>query len=150
MAKFTFALPNGKFFELIGPADATVAQAEKIFLQQLAAGAIVGLADGTTLEAPAARLIKFTQSRLDRGTAGTADLPLLAINNQGILSALPPLSDTQVENGINVADFWTPNPRPQWDHSHPRRYRPWPRKWPKTWISRQMWSLVPKAWANMV
>lgn len=105
MSKFTFALPNGKYFELTGPADATAAQAEKIFLEQLAAGAFVGLVPGDTLQAPGTQFVKFNLSRLDRGTAGTADVPLLAINSQGIISSLPVLDNIQVENGIDTADF---------------------------------------------
>lgn len=110
MSKFTFALPNGKYFELTGPADATLAQAEKIFLEQLAAGAFVGLVPGDTLQAPGAEFVKFNLSRLDRGTAGTADVPLLAINSQGIISSLPVLDNIQVENGIDTADFVAQSP----------------------------------------
>lgn len=105
MSKFTFALPDGKFFTLTGPADATVAQAERIFLEQLAAGAFVGLRPGDTLESFKAELIKFTQSRLDRGTAGTSDLPILAITNEGTISALPPVRDVPIDNPVNSADY---------------------------------------------
>lgn len=110
MAKFTFALPDGKLFELTGPADATIAQAERIFLEQMSAGAFVGLRDGDVLENAAATLVKFNLSRLDRGTAATADLPLLAINNAGIISSLPLLGNVQVENGIVTADFAAQTP----------------------------------------
>ena len=113
MAKFTFALPDGKLFELTGPADATVAQAERIFLEQMAAGAFVGLRAGDVLENTSAQLIKFNLSRLDRGTAATADLPLLAINNAGIISSLPLLGNVQVENGISTADFSVQPPTTQ-------------------------------------
>lgn len=105
MNKFTFSLPNGQTFELTGPADATVAQAERIFLEQLAAGSFVGLRPGDTLQAPGAEVFKFNLSRLDRGTAGVANLPLLAIYPGGIISALPLLSDIPVDGGIDLGDY---------------------------------------------
>lgn len=103
MANFTFTLPDGKLFKLSGPAGATREQAERIYLQQLAAGALVGLRTGDIIQAPGAEIVKFAESRLDRGTAGVDDLPLLAINNNGIISALP-LIEEPVE-GINTADY---------------------------------------------
>ena len=107
MNKFTFALPNGKFFTLSGPSGSTIAQAERIFLEQLSAGSFVGLAAGDTLQPIQTEVVRFALSRLERGTASTADLPLLAIYNDGrfIVSALPVLDDVQVENGITTADF---------------------------------------------
>jgi hypothetical protein len=105
MAKFTFALPNGQFFTLDGPAGATQAQAEKIYLEQLAAGAFIGLRSGDQLQSRENMLIQFTQSRLDRGTAGVPDIPLLAIYNGGIISSLPILADVPINNGITVADY---------------------------------------------
>lgn len=112
MNKYTFALPNGRFFELTGPADSTVAQAERIFLEQLSAGSLVGLRTGDVVENPATLVQKFALDRLDRGTAGVADLPLLAITNQGIISALPLLPQVQVEDGITTADFLSQAPTP--------------------------------------
>jgi hypothetical protein len=112
MAKFTFALPNGQLFVLDGPAGATIEQAEKIYLEQLAAGAFVGLRSGDQLQPLESTLIQFSQSRLDRGTAGVPDIPLLAIYNGGalganqtIISSLPVLTDVPIDNGITVADY---------------------------------------------
>ena len=120
MAKFTFTLPNGQLFTLEGPAGATVAQAEKIYLEQLAAGVFVGLRSGDQLQSIETTLIQFTQSRLDRGTAGVPDIPLLAIyrggalgsnqggalgSNQTIISSLPVLTNVPINNGITVADY---------------------------------------------
>jgi hypothetical protein len=112
MAKFTFALPNGQLFVLDGPAGATIEQAEKIYLEQLAAGAFVGLRSGDQLQSLESTLIQFSQSRLDRGTAGVPDIPLLAIyrggalgSNQTIISSLPLLADVPINNGITVADY---------------------------------------------
>lgn len=105
MVKFTFALPNGQFVTLDGPSGSTLAQAEKIYLQQLAAGAFIGLRSGDQLQSRENMLIQFTQSRLDRGTAGVPDIPLLAIYNGGIISSLPILADVPINNGITVADY---------------------------------------------
>ena len=103
MNKFTFVLPDGQLFELKGTADTTQEQAERIFNEQLAAGALTGLRRGDTIENVEAKIADFTLSRLDRGTAGVDDLPLLAINNQGIISALP-IVEAPVEP-IDVADY---------------------------------------------
>lgn len=105
MAKFTFTLPNGQLFTLDGPSGATQAQAEKIYLEQLAAGAFVGLRSGDQLQSRENTAIQFTQSRLDRGTAGVPDTPLLAIYNGGVISSLPVLSSVPINNGITVADY---------------------------------------------
>jgi len=86
MAKFTFALPNGQLFVLEGPAGSTIEQAEKIYLEQLAAGAFIGLRSGDQLQPLESTLMQFSQSRLDRGTAGVPDVPLLAIYNGGDLT----------------------------------------------------------------
>ena len=113
MAKFTFSLPNGQLFTLDGPPGATIAQAELIFLEQLAAGTFVGLQPGDTLQSLTTAAAQFELSRLERGTAGVPDIPLIAIYNGGtiagigvtILSSLPPLSDVPVTNGITTADY---------------------------------------------
>jgi hypothetical protein len=117
MAKFTFALPNGQLFVLDGPAGSTIEQAEKIYLEQLAAGAFIGLRSGDQLQPLESTLIQFSQSRLARGTAGVPDIPLLAIYNGGalgggalgsnqiIISSLPVLTDVPINNGITVADY---------------------------------------------
>lgn len=104
MNKFTFVLPDGQLFELKGTAETTREQAERIFNEQLAAGALTGLRRGDTIENVEAKIVDFTLSRLDRGTAGVDDLPLLAINNNGVISALP-IVDAPVENPIDVANF---------------------------------------------
>ena len=109
MNKFTFVLPDGQLFELKGTADTTREQAERIFNEQLAAGALTGLRRGDTIENVEAKIVDFTLSRLDRGTAGVDDLPLLAINNQGIISALP-IVEAPIENPIDVADFLAQTP----------------------------------------
>lgn len=109
MNKFTFVLPDGQLFELKGTASTTREQAERIFNEQLAAGALTGLRRGDTIENVEAKIVDFTLSRLDRGTAGVDDLPLLAINNQGVISALP-IVEAPIENPIDVADFVAQTP----------------------------------------
>ena len=59
MSKFTFIMPDGQLFTLTGPAGSTQAQAEKIYLEQLQAGALVGLRPGDTLENKTAKIEKF-------------------------------------------------------------------------------------------
>jgi hypothetical protein len=102
MAKFTFSLPNGQLFTLEGPAGSTVEQAEKIFLEQLAAGAFVGLGAGDVLQPVETTVIEFGLSRLDRNTAGVPDVPLLAIYSNGVITSLPVLADVPINNGITV------------------------------------------------
>lgn len=109
MNKFTFVLPDGQLFELKGTATTTREQAERIFNEQLAAGALTGLRRGDTIENVEAKIVDFTLSRLDRGTAGVDDLPLLAINNDGVISALP-IVEAPIENPIDVADFTAQTP----------------------------------------
>ena len=99
MNKFTFVLPDGQLFELKGTADTTREQAERIFNEQLAAGALIGLRRGDTIENVEAKIVDFTLSRLDRGTAGVDDLPLLAINNNGGVDNLPLLAINNNNNG---------------------------------------------------
>jgi len=105
MAKFTFTLPNGLLFTLDTPAGTTAVEAERVYLEQLAAGAFVGLTSGDTLQAAETTAIEFAQSRLKRGTAGVPDIPLLAIYNDSIISSLPKLTDVPINNGITVSDY---------------------------------------------
>lgn len=105
MAKFTFNLPNGLLFTLEAPAGTTAAEAERVYFEQLAAGAFVGLTAGDTLQSPATTDVQFALSRLERGTAGVPDIPLLAIYNDGVVSSLPALTDVPINNGITVSDY---------------------------------------------
>tara|TARA_R110000868_G_scaffold32398_4_gene117807 strand:+ start:2579 stop:3106 length:528 start_codon:yes stop_codon:yes gene_type:complete len=105
MAKFTFNLPNGLLFTLEAPAGTTAVEAERVYLEQLAAGAFIGLSSGDSLQSLKTTSIEFAQSRLTRGTAGVQDIPLLAIYNDGIVSSLPILTDVPINNGITVSDY---------------------------------------------
>jgi hypothetical protein len=69
MAKFSFNLPNGLLFTLEAPAGTTAIEAERVYLEQLAAGTFVGLKSGDTLQSPTTTGVQFSLSRLDRGTA---------------------------------------------------------------------------------
>ena len=80
MSQFSYILPSGAEFVVRGPAGATQDQADKIFYEQVAAGALVGYEPGQTLTSAATRVTKFELSRLDRGTAGIDNNPVLAIN----------------------------------------------------------------------
>jgi hypothetical protein len=79
MSIFNYILPSGAEFTVRGPSGATQAEADKIFYEQVAAGALVGYESGQTLTSPASRITKFELSRLDRGTAGVDTNVILAI-----------------------------------------------------------------------
>ena len=89
MSQFKYILPSGAEFTLNAPAGTTQVQADRIFYEQVAAGALVGYEPGQTLTSPATQITKFELSRLDRGTAGVDASPVLVIN-QGLLSAVAP------------------------------------------------------------
>jgi hypothetical protein len=80
MSRFEYTLPSGATFVVNGPANATQAQADRIFYEQVAAGSLVGYTAGQTLTSQATKLTKFELSRLDRGTAGVDNTAILAIN----------------------------------------------------------------------
>jgi len=122
MAKFSFNLPNGKLFTLEAPAGTTAVEAERVYLEQLAAGAFIGLSSGDSLQSVETTVTEFAKSRLTRGTAGVPDIPLLAIYTDGfvsgssvanatptgtvtIISSLPTLADVPINNGITVSEY---------------------------------------------
>ena len=124
MSQFRYQLPSGAEFIVNGPADATQAEADRIFYEQVAAGALIGYEPGQTLTSVASRLTKFELSRLDRGTAGVDSNPILAISQglptssltfglQSILSTIqalpipigvPSLVNVPLSNPITEAD----------------------------------------------
>ena len=85
MSQFAYILPSGAEFVVNGPPGATQAQADRIFYEQVAAGALVGYEAGQTLTSTTTQITKFELSRLDRGTAGVDVSPVLSIN-QGVLT----------------------------------------------------------------
>jgi hypothetical protein len=125
MSQFNYTLPSGAEFVVNGPPGATQAEADRIFYEQVAAGALVGYESGQTLTSPATRVTKFELSRLDRGTAGVDTVPILAIvqglpvtsgiaNPQSILSVVqalpipvnfPNLANVAITNPIDEADI---------------------------------------------
>ena len=106
MSIFNYTLPSGAEFVVRGPAGATQAQADRIFYEQVAAGAFVGYESGQTLTSTATQITKFELSRLDRGTAGV-DTPTVLAVIQGlpITAAIPNLSTTPLTNPINESDI---------------------------------------------
>lgn len=70
MSQFKYTLPSGAEFIVNGPPGATQAQADRIFYEQVAAGALVGYESGQTLTGTITQITTFELSRLDRGTAG--------------------------------------------------------------------------------
>jgi len=106
MSRFEYKLPSGAQFLVNGPANATQLQADQIFYEQVAAGSLVGYEPGQTLTSTASRLTKFDLSRLDRGTAGVDTAAVLSIvQNLPVISGIPDLVNTPVQNPINQADI---------------------------------------------
>lgn len=124
MSIFNYILPSGAEFVVRGPAGATQAQADRIFYEQVAAGALVGYESGQTLTSAATQITKFELSRLDRGTAGVdtsavlsiiqglpvtiagTDAPtaLAIIQGLPVIAGIPNLSTTPLTNPINEGD----------------------------------------------
>jgi hypothetical protein len=85
MSIFNYVLPSGSEFRLEASGTITKIEADRIFYEQVAAGSLIGYTAGQTLTSAETRLTKFELSRLDRGTAGVDNLPVLVFN-QGIAS----------------------------------------------------------------
>jgi len=106
MSQFEYTLPSGAQFRVNGPAGATQLQADLVFYEQVAAGGLVGYEAGQTLTSMATRLTKFELSRLDRGTAGVDTAAILSIvQNLPVVSGIPELINTPVQNPVNQADI---------------------------------------------
>jgi hypothetical protein len=110
MAKFTFLSVTGQLFYVDAPDGTTLAQAQYIADQQFEAGALAGLRPGDSISAPGYDLVKFALSRLDRGTAGQDNVPLVALNNGATITALPRLNNVSVENPITASDYVAQTP----------------------------------------
>jgi hypothetical protein len=105
MNKFNYTLPSGKKFTLTAPDSTTQTEADRVFYSQVAAGTLIGYVPGQSIGAASAQNIKFTLSRLDRGTAGLDDRVILAITNGiPVISGVPNLIDVPLENPITQAD----------------------------------------------
>lgn len=125
MSVFDYTLPSGAEFQVRGPASATQLQADKIFYEQVAAGSLVGYQPGQTLTGTATQITKFELSRLDRGTAGVDNFPVLSITQglpitpadlttQSVLAAIqalpipvgvPDLAEVPLTQAIDEADI---------------------------------------------
>lgn len=89
MAKFEYTLPSGDIYTVVGPNDATQAQADYVFYTQIAAGSLIGYQSGQTLSGTSINTRTSSMSRLERGTAGVASQSLLAVNTRAdILSSV--------------------------------------------------------------
>jgi hypothetical protein len=106
MSSFKYTLPSGKIFEVLGPADATQTQADKIFYSQVAAGSLVDYIPGQSLTGVEVELAKFNLSRLDRGTAGVDDAVILSIV-QGLptVAPIPDLFNIPIVNPVTQSDI---------------------------------------------
>jgi hypothetical protein len=85
MSKFSFTGPDGKIFNLSGPANLTREQAEAIFKQQTQTGSLVGLDVGKALSAATqaaggltSALSSATQTLSKAGLPGASDLNSIA------------------------------------------------------------------------
>jgi hypothetical protein len=106
MSLFNYTLPSGAEFLVRGPAGATQEQADIIFYQQVAAGALVGYQSGQTLTGVATQITKFELSRLDRGTAGVDTSTVLAIvQGLPVITGIPNLSNVPLTGPIDEADI---------------------------------------------
>jgi len=106
MSVFNYTLPSGATFRLTAPAGTTQLQADLIFYQQVAAGALVGYSPGQTLTSQQAAVTKFALTRQDRGTAGVDTQAILAIvNNIPTSVAVPSLINTPLTQPIGHSDF---------------------------------------------
>jgi hypothetical protein len=106
MSLFNYTLPSGAEFTVRGPVGATQAEADRIFYEQVAAGALVGYEAGQTLTSIATQITKFELSRLDRGTAGV-DTPTVLAIVQGlpVVAGIPNLSNVPLTSPISDADI---------------------------------------------
>jgi hypothetical protein len=106
MSQFKYTLPSGAKFTVEMPAGTTQAQADYTFYSQVAAGALVGFKPGQSISSTTSSLIKFSLSRLDRGTAGVNDTVILAIvNGLPTVSKVPSLVNTPLTNPITQANI---------------------------------------------
>lgn len=106
MSQFKYTLPSGAQFTMEAPPETTQDQADYIFYSQVAAGALVGFQPGQSISGTTSELVKFTLSRLDRGTAGLDDTVILAIvNGLPVVSGMPELIDVPLENPVTLASI---------------------------------------------
>ena len=106
MSVFNYTLPSGATFRLSAPTGTTQLQADLIFYQQVAAGALVGYSPGQTLTSKQTAVTKFALTRQDRGTAGVDTQAILSIvNNIPTSVAVPSLINTPLTQPIGHSDL---------------------------------------------
>jgi hypothetical protein len=106
MSQFKYTLPSGAEFVMNAPAGTTQTQADLIFYNQVASGALVGFTPGQSVGSTTQNLNKFALSRLDRGTAGVDDTVILAIvNGLPIVADIPSLIDVPLVNPITQSSI---------------------------------------------
>ena len=105
MSIFNYTLPSGAEFTVRGPAGASKEQADRVFYEQVAAGSLVGYTAGQTLTSTASKIVRFQLSRLERGTAGVENTPVLSvIQNLPTVKGIPNLVDVPLVNPVDTAD----------------------------------------------
>jgi hypothetical protein len=105
MSIFNYTLPSGAEFTVRGPAGASKEQADRVFYEQVAAGSLVGYTAGQTLTSAASKIVRFQLSRLERGTAGVENTPVLSIiQNLPTVQGIPDLVNVPLVNPVNTAD----------------------------------------------
>jgi hypothetical protein len=88
------------------PVNTTQSEADFIFYNQVAAGALVEFEVGQSVSEVATVATKFELSRLDRGTAGVDDVVILAIvNGLPTVTNIPSLVNVPLTNPITQASI---------------------------------------------
>ena len=106
MSQFKYTLASGSKFLMDAPANTTQNQADFIFYNQVAAGALVEFEVGQSVSEVGTIRAKFELSRLDRGTAGVDDTVILSIiNGLPTVADLPSLIDVPLTNPITQASI---------------------------------------------
>jgi hypothetical protein len=106
MSQFRYTLPSGSKFLVEAPVNTTQSEADFIFYNQVAAGALVEFEVGQSVSKVATAATKFELSRLDRGTAGVDDTVILAIiNGLPTVADIPSLINVPLTNPITRASI---------------------------------------------
>jgi cell division septum initiation protein DivIVA len=106
MSQFKYTLPSGSKFLVEAPVNTTQSEADFIFYNQVAAGALVEFEVGQSVSEVTTAVTKFELSRLDRGTAGLDDVVILAIvNGLPAVADIPSLINVPLTNPITQASI---------------------------------------------
>ena len=109
MSIFNFTTPDGQKIQVVGPSNASLAEARAIFEKQLNTGSLVGITPGTVLDALSqakAGLTSAYAQATEGFSLGTNITDAVTAISQGAAGAkLPNLTGIPVVNPINAADF---------------------------------------------